>query len=271
VFPDLKLDEWRSTRDSLHANAAILGAIRRAMTPPRKHWWHITLQASVRGLTTTTIPAGERALELVLNPFKQCIDVELSDGQSAALDLTGRSQATAMQRLLSVLQDVGVDVPELPLKDWDDTVLVYDRAAAMQFWQALTQIEAVFQEFKGGLRQETGPIHLFPHHFDLSVNWFSGRHIPGADPDDAENADEQMNFGFVTGDSSVRDAYFYVTAYPEPDGFTEFILPDGAYWHTDGFVAAVLPYEELAGDDQAGFRLLSFLRTVQQTGASLMR
>jgi hypothetical protein len=271
VFPDLKLDEWQSTRDSLHGYAASVGAIRRAMTPPRKHWWHITLQVSARGLTTTTIPAGERALELVLNPFKQRIEVELSDGQSTALDLTGLSQAATMQSLLSVLQDVGVDVPELSLKDWDDTVLVYDRAAAMRFWQALTQIEAVFQEFKGGLRQETGPVHLFSHHFDLSVNWFSGRLIPDADPDDAENADEQMNFGFVSGDSSVREAYIYVTAYPEPDGFVEFSLPDGAYWHTDGFVAAVLPYAMLAGDDQAGFRLLDFLTTVQQSGASLMR
>jgi hypothetical protein len=206
-----------------------------------------------------------------LSPSRQRIELELSDGHSAVLDLSGLSQAAAMTDLLSALQDVGVGVPELPSKSWDNAVRFYDPDAAKQFWRALTQVEAVFQEFKGGLREESGPVQIFPHHFDLSVNWFSGRRVPDVDPDDAENADEQMNFGFVTGDASISDAYFYITAYPQPQEFVAISLPDGAYWHTDGFVAAVLPYEVLVGDDQAGSRVLEFLRTVQQGGAKLMR
>ena len=114
-------------------------------------------------------------------------------------------------------------------------------------------------------------MQVFPHHFDLSLNWFSGRLVPGVDPDEEESADEQMNFGFVTGDASISEAYIYATAYPEPHGILEVALPDGAYWHTEGFTGAILPYGEFVGADDASSRLLEFLRTVREGVANLMR
>ncbi|MEW8193271.1 MAG: DUF5996 family protein, partial [Candidatus Thiodiazotropha sp.] len=124
--------------------------------------------------------------------------------------------------------------------------------------------------FKGGLREETSPVQLFPHHFDLAVNWFSGRLVPGADPADEEHADEQMNFGFVTGDESIPDAYLYVTAYPEPGDWMELELKHGAYWHTDGWVGAILPYAELLRQDQPYTLLLVYLQQLRLHGAGLM-
>ena len=44
-------------------------------------------------------------------------------------------------------------------------------------------------------------------------------------PADEESADEQMNLGFVTGDERIPDSYFYATAYPQPERFTEQPLP----------------------------------------------
>lgn len=73
------------------------------------------------------------------------------------------------------------------------------------------------------------------------MNWFSGRLVPGVDPMNEESADELMNFGFITGDGSNPDAYFFATAYPVPNHWAELPLPDGAYWHTMGWIGAVLP------------------------------
>ena len=81
----------------------------------------------------------------------------------------------------------------------------YDTASVSRFWQALTQIDTIFKQFRGELRQETGPVQLWPHHFDLAMLWFSGRLVPGQDPDNEEYADEQMNFGFVPGDDGLPD------------------------------------------------------------------
>ncbi len=69
--------------------------------------------------------------------------------------------------------------------------------------------------------------------------------IPDQDPDNEEYADEQMNFGFSTGDEGTPDAYFYVTAYPTPDEFAAQPLPAAARWQTEGYTGAILPYQAL--------------------------
>lgn len=94
--------------------------------------------------------------------------------------------------------------------------------------------------------------------------------MPGVDPSDEEAADEQMNFGFVTGDGSIADAYFYATSYPVPTRWTELALPQGAYWHTEGWSGAVLPYSVLIGSSDPLDLLLEYLRSVRAHGAGLM-
>ena len=270
VFPGLRLEDWRSTRDSLHDFSRVLGSLRRDLTPYRQHWWHITLHVGVRGLTTTPIPAGTRSLELVLNPMKRQVELNTSIGEHVLIQLQGLSQRALADRLNDELRMLAIDAPSLLAAKWNDGVHDYDSVAASRYWQALAQVDGLFREFKGNIKDRTGPGQLFPHHFDLSMNWFSGRFVPGVDSDDEESTDEQLNFGFVTGDAVVDDAYFYVTAYPSPDGITEIDLPDGAYWHTDGFTGALLSYDTLAESENAGTRLLEFFRTVKVAGSKLM-
>ena len=56
IFPAMPLAEWQPTRDTLQLYSKVLGKIRRALTPPQRHWWHISLRAAPNGLTTTAIP-----------------------------------------------------------------------------------------------------------------------------------------------------------------------------------------------------------------------
>ena len=52
ALPALPLDDWESTKDTLHLWAQIVGKVRMASTAPRNHWWHVPLYVDVRGLTT---------------------------------------------------------------------------------------------------------------------------------------------------------------------------------------------------------------------------
>src|SRR5262245_57245260 len=52
VLPALPLAEWEATKDTLHLWVQIVGKVRMASSPPRNHWWHVTLYVDVRGLTT---------------------------------------------------------------------------------------------------------------------------------------------------------------------------------------------------------------------------
>jgi hypothetical protein len=270
--PRLTLSDWQPTRDSLHRVARIIGTLRAKHAPVSKHWWHITLHVSARGLTTMPFPVAEQMLELSLDLVDHAVAVDSSDGWRQQIPLRGQTSASLCDALMRGLDEHKTKVATGMLAQVTDaTPLPYDPEAAVRYRRAINSIAGVFAAFQGKLRQETSPIQLFPHHFDLAMNWFSGRLVPGVDPADEESADEQMNFGFSTGDEAIPDAYFYATAYPQPDGFTDLTLPDGAYWHTEGFTAAILPYAALVDSDRPADRLLEYLRTVQAHGARLMQ
>lgn len=270
-LPDLTIANWKPTRDSLQQCAQLLGKVRAAASPKEKHWFHITLHCGVSGLTTgPMVQDGRRlALELDFRVGEIVLRIDQNQPQTIAVDQV--SIVTLSDWLVDRLAAVQVAVPFDRSALQSRVPLSFRATDGALFWTALSEIDSVFRRFRGRLREETGPVQLWPHHFDLAMLWFSGNLIAGADPADAENADEQMNFGFVPGDESIPEPYFYITAYPSPDGLTKISLHDGAYWHTDGFTGAILPYSDWRKTDDPATALLGFLETVQSHGASLMR
>ena len=269
-FPPLTLADWQPTLETLQNYAKVLGKVRRALTPPQKHWFHVSLQIGTTGLTTGPIPAGVTNFEISLDLTTHQLVIVTSRGARLQRPLTGQSAAVFCQEALFALASLGFNV-EIDRTLFEDTTAgVYDRAAVERYWQALSQIDAIFKAFKGEQRGETGPVQLWPHHIDLALLWFSGRRVPGVDPEDEESADEQLNFGFTPGDEGILEPYFYITAYPLPEGLLDTPLPDGAAWHTTGFTGAILRYEALVKADDPGETLLNFMRTVHQAGSSLM-
>ena len=270
TFPPLPLAAWQSTRDTISQYAQVIGKVRRALTPHQKHWWHISLRASATGFTTTPIPSTDQTFELLLDFTHHRLLATTSHGQRRDFPLTGQSVLAFKNQTMDILAELGI-YPEIDHDLFsDDTAGSYDQTAVATYWQALSQIDAVLKEFRHSFRGESSPVQLWPHHFDLGVNWFSGRLIPDQDPDDPEWSDEQMNFGFSTGDGGIPNPYFYVTAYPTPEGWTNTNLPAGAYWQPEGWTGAVLPYAAVAGADDGKALLLDFLQSLQKAGAGLM-
>ena len=270
-FPCLHLGEWRPTRDTLHGYARVVGKVRATLMPKQKHWWHTTLQAAATGLTTTPIPVGARTLVLDLDMVHHQLVVASNLGEETLIPLRGQPLPVLLEETLSALARLDIEPDLDPGGFADGTPGSYDPGAVEGYWRVLSRIDGVFKRFKGTLRQETGPVQVFTHHFDLSLNWFSGRLVPGVNPADAESADEQMNFGFVSGDAGIEEAYFYATAYPPPEGWTDSPLPTGAYWHTEGWNGAVLMYERLTEVAEPEQALLDFLSASQRAGAGRMK
>ena len=270
-FPPLVMTDWEPTLKSLQKYAQVIGKVRRALAPKQKHWWHVSLQVGTTGLTTGPIPAGAVSFEMLLDLTSHQLVISTSRGERLHKPITGQSPAVFSEEALFALASLGFNV-EIDRALFDDTTPgTYDRAAVERYWQATSQINGLFHEFKGAQRGETGPVAMWPHHVDLAMLWFSGRLIPGQDPENEEYSDEQMNFGFSPGDESIADPYFYITAYPSPEGLTDTPLPPNAKWLTGDFNGAVMMYEALVGAEDAGEKLLNFLRTVQEAGAKLMQ
>jgi hypothetical protein len=269
-FPELRLANWIATRDTLHGYAKAVGMVRKYLMPKQKHWWHITLHVGATGLTTTPIPFENRTVELLLDHLDHEVAISTNHNERIRIPLEGQSPANVLDDLIQLLSDIDINIQ----MDADGLIktanIDYDHEAVTNYWLALSQIDGVFKKFKGNLREETGPVHVFPHHFDLSMNWFSGNMVPNVDPDDEENADEQMNFGFVSGDEGIKDAYFYITAYPNPDGWGEFKLPEYASWHRQDWVGCIMMYEDMRKLNEPAQKLSTFFNTVHAAGKKLM-
>ncbi|MCB0193396.1 MAG: hypothetical protein KDJ65_15725 [Anaerolineae bacterium] len=270
-FPPLSYETLQPSLSSLQNYAKVIGKVRRALTPRQKHWSHVSLRVAATGLTTTPIPASGGAFELLLDLTTHNLIITTSRGERLTQPLNGQSAATFCEETLQALANLGFQ-PEIDRSLFADTNTgVYDAAMIENYWQAMVQIDALLKQFKGELREETGDVQFWPHHADLALLWFSGRLVPDVDPADEENADEQMNFGFAPGDPALTSPYFYITAYPKPDGLTDTPLPADASWHTETFTGALLLYETLVDADDPAEKLLTFLRTVQQAGSRLMK
>jgi hypothetical protein len=245
-FPDLDPQSFAATRDALHAYARVLGDWTKSCRPRRKHWWHASLRPSLNGLTTGVIHAGID-FELELNLRAGLLLGRTSTGDQWQEGLRGQSATMLAAQIQEFLIAAGIDNPLIPEAGHHDTngFPGYSVAHAASLAQVLNSVAASMATFRAGIREETSPIQLWPHHFDVSMLWLPGEKIPGQDSREEESSDKQMNFGFTFGDDGIPEPYFYITAYPWPDTFPGLQLPAGARWHAEGFSGAVLPYQSL--------------------------
>ncbi|GBD87211.1 hypothetical protein BMS3Abin03_01138 [bacterium BMS3Abin03] len=275
LFPPLRLEHWKETRDTLHKYAQMLGAIREKLSKPQPHWWHISLRVSERGLTTTPILKDKDSLicsfEIILDLNNHKLIIEPNYREQKQIVLTGQSLCALCDETCSLLKDIGVNLTLDDDKFTDGSPCKYDSMAVSDYWKALKEIDRILNKFRSELVGEKSPVQLWPHHFDMSMSWFSGRLVPGKDPDDADSSEEQLMFGFSTGDTTIPDAYFYTLAYPLPEELTGIQMPQGSYWNNEGFQGGVLMYENLLSEDNPEETLLNYFRTVQSIGAELMK
>ncbi|MEM9505894.1 MAG: DUF5996 family protein, partial [Cyanobacteria bacterium P01_E01_bin.43] len=62
AWPSLPLEAWQDTYTTLHLWTQIIGKIRLVQTPWINHSWHVPLYLTARGLTTSTMPYGNRSV-----------------------------------------------------------------------------------------------------------------------------------------------------------------------------------------------------------------
>jgi hypothetical protein len=207
-FPNLDPPAITGTRDALHAYSRVLGAWSKTCHPKRKHWWHASLRPSLSGLTTGVIHAGID-IELELNLSESLLIGRTSSGERMTEKLHGQSATDLALGIEEFMLAAGIDKSCVPQVDDGTTAEFADfnPEDAFNLGRAINAVSAALALFRSGIREETSPIQLWPHHFDVSMLWLPGPKIAGQDPDNEENADKQMNFGFTFGDESIPEPY----------------------------------------------------------------
>lgn len=248
AFPALSAADIAPTRDALHSYAQVLGSWAEAKRERRKHWWNVSLRPSVRGLTTGVI-RDVIDFELELDFVASAIKVSHAGGQTQ-LSLTGQSVSEVASFVEGELAAAGAgNLPDKGKRS-NTTHPEFSPDVASDMHRANSFVAACLETLRASIREETSPIQVWPHHFDLSMVWFPGARVEGVDPEDEERADKQMNFGFLFGDGFIAEPYFYVTAYPHPDGLETTALPDGARWYFDNFKGVVATYADVVSQPE---------------------
>ncbi|WP_159944873.1 MULTISPECIES: DUF5996 family protein [unclassified Nocardiopsis] len=288
LFPDFPLDSWYDTKQTLHRFEQIVGKVRLHHSPRRNHWWHVPFHLTGNGITSRPMGMvdGNPVFTVDFDFVRHQLVASTLDGGTASFPLQGNSVASFYLRLQSALDSLGVDggIPlarpfDLPDADrpfsQDHEHATYVPEHATRYWQVLSQVNLVLEEFAAGFSGKTSPVHHFWHTFDIAVTRFSPHPVP--QPPEAGQlvreaySREVVSFGFWFGDDDIPEPCFYSYTAPEPEGLTDQPLrPDGAEWVASGNGhLALLRYADArkAADPRA--TVLEFLESAYRAGAGL--
>lgn len=285
VWPDIPYAGWRETLANVHMWTQVVGKIRLVQSPWVNHSWHVTLYVTPRGLTTMSIPHGDRTFQLEMDFIDHVLVILVDSGIRRTIPLVPQTTADFYRALMGALAEIGLPVsinarpnevdPAIPFAE-DTRNAAYDAAATQRFWQALVRVDRVFKTFRSRFSGKCSPVHFFWGSFDLAVTRFSGRtapphpggypNIPDAVMQEAYSH-EVSSAGFWPGSDEMPEPIFFSYAYPTPDGMSEEpVQPAGAGWHS-GLGEFVLPYEAIRTSASPEADLLAFLESTYQAAA----
>ena len=255
VWPALPHNDWKDTYATLHMWTQIVGKVALAQAPPLNHCWGIAMLVTPRGLSTHTLPYGERSFTIEFDFVDHRLAIQASDGAARTLALAPQTVADFYRKIMDTLVEM-----KLPVKIWPMPVEIpspirfdrdvehhsYDPLYAQRFWRILLQCERVLNAARCDFIGKCSPVHFFWGSFDLAVTRFSGRSAPPREgPAFMRDAysHEVISHGFWPGSGPVLEPAFYSYAVPAPAGLEDYAVePSAAYYHRE-LGEFILPYE----------------------------
>jgi hypothetical protein len=289
-WPEAPQEGWLETATTLQLWSQIVGKVKLARAPADNHWWHVAFYLTARGLTTSTIPDGNRAFQIDFDLIDHRLVIATSDGRREIMPLAARPlsrfYAEFMQRLAALkielrIWPVPVEVIEATPFAEDDGHSEYRPDVARRLWEILLIADMTLKRFRGRFVGKTSPAHLFWGGFDLAMTRFSGRRAPqhpGGIPHLADwvtreaYSHEVWSAGFWPGTAGAFERPgFYAYAYPEPPGFaTAKVDPSAAAYNTT-LKEYLLPYDEVRMLPDPAAAVIAFLRSTYQAAADAGR
>jgi len=289
AWPDLPLEAWRDTRDTLHRWTQMVGKTQLALAPMQNHWWQVAMHGTARGLTTRAMPAGERTLEIEFDFVDHRLVGRTSDGGVRTLALAPKSVADFYAEYREMLSALGVEAHIWPVtvemaeaeRFTDDRRHAsYDADAVQRCWRILTRTQRALERFRSGFVGKCSPAHFWWGGFDLACTRFSGRKAPphpGGIPHLADRvtresySHECISAGWWPGNAegSVREPAFYAYAYPEPAGCAQAPVRPAPAGYNQELREWILPYAAMRRSPDPDAALSEFLASTYEAAAEL--
>jgi len=142
--------------------------------------------------------------------------------RGSSIDL---NTGNASQQLQQITSDHDLKSPKITVDK------VHQNQSSLFLNYAIDAIR-ILELFRMELQGKFTLVHLWPDHFDFSVEWFT------------QNKDEQIGTGISPGDENNSEPYLYMNPYPFNDKVLEQSLPLGK-WNTKGWKGVKIELSEL--------------------------
>ena len=285
-WPQLDYTQLKDTVATVQLWTQIVGKIRLKTMPWLNHSWHVTLYVSPRGLTTHSIPYGDRSFQIDFDFIAHQLHITCSSGGSQSLDLYPRSVASFYKEVFEkmALLDIHVKIYAKP-NELDPAIAFiedqihksYDKHQMELFHKALLNIDGVFTNFRAKFSGKCSPVHFFWGAFDLAVTRFSGRRAPlhpgGAPnmPDDVMQeaySHEVSSCGFWPGGEQFPHPAFYAYCYPTPAEFGQQPVKPAKAFYSNEMDEFFLKYEDVSNAANPEQTLTDFLESTYIAAAN---
>ncbi|MBX3064682.1 MAG: hypothetical protein KF726_16995 [Anaerolineae bacterium] len=255
------LENWeRSIRD-LHKAGRLLGALGTLLREHVSGYFELALKPIPEGLTTDVMPLGS---SVTLDMRASALTVK-TPAETVMIPLSGSSQLSLLAAVIDALRpyelstDAGMSVdaffsalgghlgaPADPRAGLADAAMLeIDPQTARDYADIQYRVFTGIARFRARLSGPQLPLVVWPEHFDLSGLWFNSS--GGMD----DHKDAHINIGFAPYSPGFERPYLYAYGYPLKDGYTAPQFPAPAYWYSDKWTGAVVPYDQMPDDVEA--------------------
>ena len=258
-LPELR-DDFEPTRASLHAYARAIAVVPRAHGVAHPKLWHVSLKPRPEGLVTDPVPLPDGgSVAFALDAVRHEAVMRCSDGWERRWDLrSGMTGSELGDAVTGVAAERGLEGGYERERYQDNAPRRYDADAAAAYFGAFTAVHGILERHRAGLGDRVGPIQVWPHGFDMALEWFGTHHYEKG----GERRPAQLSLGFDPGSSR----YFYSNPWPFEESLVDAPLPDGAVWHTEGWQGSMLPYDTVRAGDPAAI-VAQYARAVFELAA----
>ena len=284
----MPLDSWRDTKETLHrfcqvvgrsawpqASGATIGGTCHSTSPaavlPPDPWDRPTATRSSPSTSTSSTTSCASTPWPAKRSRSRC---KASRWPRSTTTSWRRWTGSGSKRPSAIPRPF--DLPDADRRFADDTEHAgYDPAWASRYWQVLSHVDLLLEEFAVRFSGKVSPVHHFWHTFDIAHTRFADRHVDQPSTADSVTREaysrEVISFGFWVGDDRIGEPAFYAYTAPEPDGLaSEPLQPGIAWWDPrDGSHLAVLRYDDARASDDPRATVLDFYESAYQAGARL--
>ena len=115
TWPALPYEAWKDTYATLHMWTQVVGKVALALMPPLNHSWAIAMQVTPRGLSTRTLPYGDRFFSIQFDFIDHQLVIRASDDETRTLPLRPQTVAEFYRDVMAALDAMGLSVKIWPM------------------------------------------------------------------------------------------------------------------------------------------------------------